>query len=87
VIEALHLRADAAQAVKADAPFAGVDGLAELRGPHKIDFLEVAAVRRGNGRACLGCASASAGNLFRQPNVHHVARFAALDQPQGSVLH
>ena len=79
VVEALHLRADAAEAVKADAAFAGMDGLAELGGAHKIDFLEVAAVRRGNGRACLGCASASAGNLFRQANVHHVARFAALD--------
>ncbi len=87
VIEALHLRADAAEAVKADAPFAGMDGLAELGGAHKIDFLEVAAVRRGNGHACLGCASASAGNLFRQANVDHVARFAALDQPQGAVLY
>src|SRR5258708_12298023 len=64
-----------------------MDGLAELGGAHKIDFLEVAAVRRGNGRACLGCASASAGNLFRQANVHHVARLAALDQPQCTVLH
>src|SRR5260370_24416122 len=87
VVEALHLWADAAQAVKADAPFAGVDGLAEFGGAHKVDFLEVAAVRQGNGRACLGCASASAGNLFRQPNVHHVARFAALDQPQCAVLY
>jgi len=86
VIEALHLRADAAETVKADAPFAGVDGLAELGSAHKIDFLKVA-VRRGNGRVCLGCASASARNLFRQANVHHVARFAALDQPQGAVLH
>jgi hypothetical protein len=76
-----------AEAVKADAPFAGVDGLAELRGTHKIDFLEVAGVRRGNGHACLGSPSASAGNLFGQPNVHDVARFAALDQPQGTVLH
>src|SRR5258708_38527297 len=56
VIEALHLRADAAEAVKADAPFAGVDGLAELGGAHKVDFLEVAAARRGNGHACLGSA-------------------------------
>ncbi len=87
VVEALHLRADAAEAVKADAPFAGVDGLAELRGAHKIDFLEVAAARRGNGHARLGSASESAGNLFGQPNVHHVARFAALDQPQGAVLY
>jgi hypothetical protein len=87
VIEALHLWADAAEAVKADSPFAGMDGLAEFGGAHKIDFLEVAAVRRGNGRACLGCASASARNLFRQANVHHVARFAALDQTQGAVLH
>jgi len=87
VIEALHLRADMAEAVKADAPFAGVDGLAELSGAHKIDFLEVAAVRRGNGHACLGSPSADAGNLFGQANVHDVARFAALDQPQGAVLH
>jgi len=87
VVEALHLRADAAQAVKADAPFAGVDGLAELGGPHEIDFLEVAAVRSGNGDLRLGSASASAGNLFRQPNVHHVTRFAALDQPQCAVLY
>src|SRR6266478_297085 len=56
VVEALHLRADAAEAVKADASFASVDGLAELRGAHKIDFLEVAAVRRGNCHACLGSA-------------------------------
>jgi hypothetical protein len=28
----------------------------------------------------------SAGNLLRQTNVHHVARFAALDQAQGAVL-
>lgn len=87
VVEALHLRADAAQAVKADAPLAGVDGLAELGGAHKIDFFEVAAVRRRNGDACLGSASAAAGNLFRQTNVHNVARFAAVDQPQGAVLH
>ena len=85
VVEALHLRADAAEAVKADAPFAGMDGLAELGGAHKIDFLEVATVRRGNGHACLGSASAGAGNLFGQANVHHVTRFAALDQPQGAV--
>jgi hypothetical protein len=87
VIEALHLRAGAAETVKADARFASVDGLTELGSSHKIDFLEVAAVRRGNDRACLGSASASAGNLFRQPNVHHVARLAALDQPQGAVLY
>ncbi len=79
VVDAVHFRADAAEAVKADAPFAGMDGLAEFGGAHKVDFLEVAALRRGNGRACLGSASASAGNLFRQANVHHMARFAALD--------
>jgi hypothetical protein len=56
VVEALHLRADAAEAVKADTPFAGVDGLAELGRAHKIDFLDVAAVRRGNGHASLGSA-------------------------------
>jgi len=87
VVEALHFPADATKAVKADARFAGVDGLAELGGAHKIDFLEVAGVRRGSGRARLGAASASAGNLFGKPNVHHVTRFAALDQPQGAVLH
>lgn len=87
VVEALHLRADMAEAVKADAPFARVDGLAELGGAHKIGFFEIAAVRRGNGHACLGSPSAGARNLFGQPNVHHVARFAALDQPQGTVLH
>jgi hypothetical protein len=87
VVEALHFRADAAEAVKADAPFAGVDGLAELGSAHKIGFLEVAAVSRRNGRTRLGSASESAGNLFRKPNVHHVTGFAALDQPQGAVLH
>ncbi len=87
VVEALHLRADAAQAVKADASFAGVDGLAKLGGSHKIGFLEVAAVRSGNGDLRLGSASASAGNLFRQPNLHHVTRLAALDQPQCAVLY
>jgi hypothetical protein len=87
VVEALHLLVGAAETVKADAPFAGVDGQAELGGAHKIDFLEVAGVRRGNGHACLGSAWASAGNLFRQPNIHHVARLTALDQPQGAVLH
>src|SRR6266478_4085190 len=56
VVEALHLRADAAEAVKADTPFAGVDGLAELGRAHKIDFLDVAAVRRGNGYASFGSA-------------------------------
>jgi len=87
VIEALHLRADAAETVKADAPFAGMDGLAELGGAHKIDFLEVAAVRRRDGHVCVGSAWANARNLFRQANAHHVARFAALDQPQCAVLH
>lgn len=87
VVEALHLRADMAEAVKANAPFACVDGLAELGGAHKVGFLEVAAVRRGDGHACLGSPSADAGNLFGQANVHDVARFAALDQPQGAVLH
>ena len=87
VIEALEVRADAAEAVKADAPFASMDGLSEFGSAHKVGFLEVGGVRRRNGRACLGCASASAGNLFRQANVHHVARFAALDQPQGAMLH
>ena len=87
MIEALHLRADAAEAVEADASFAGVDGLAEIGGAHKIDFLEVAGVRRRNGRACLGFASASAGNLFGQANVHDVTRFAAFDQAQGAVLY
>lgn len=87
VVEALHLRADMAEAVKADAPFACVDGLAEFGGAHKVSFLEVAAARRGDGRAGLGSPSAGARNLFGQPNVHHVARFAALDQPQGTVLH
>src|SRR6266850_1748997 len=56
VVEALHLGADAAEAVEADAPFAGVDGLAEIGCSHEIDFLEVAGVRRGNGHACLGSA-------------------------------
>ena len=87
VVEAMHLRADAPEAVKADAAFAGVDGLAELRSAHKIGFLEIAADRRGNHRASLGFASASAGNLCGQPNVHHVASFAARDQPQGAVLY
>ncbi len=87
VVEALHLGADAAEAVEADAPFASVDGLAELGGSHEIDFLEVAGVRRVNSHACLGSASASAGNLFRQPHVHDVAGFAALDQPECAVLH
>jgi hypothetical protein len=87
VVEALEVRADVAEAVKADAAFASVDGLAKFGGAHKIGFLEVAAGGRRNGRARLGSASESAGNLFRQPNVHHVARFAALDQTQGAVLH
>jgi hypothetical protein len=87
VIKALEVRADVAEAVKADAAFASVDGLAKFRGAHKIGFLEVAAGGRRNGRARMGTASASAGNLFRQPNVHHVACFAALDQTQGAVLH
>jgi len=87
VIEALHLGADAAEAVKADAPFAGMDGLAELGSSHKVDFLEVAPGRRRNGHVCVGSAWASARNLFRQPHLHDVASFAALDQPQGAVLH
>jgi hypothetical protein len=87
VIEALEVRADVAEAVKADAAFASVDGLAKFGGAHKIGFLEVAAGGRRNDRARLGSASESAGNLFRQPNVHHVARFAAVDQTQSAVLH
>jgi hypothetical protein len=87
VVEALDFLADAAEAVKADAPFAGVNGPAVPGSAHKVGFLEVAAGGRRNGRARLGSASESAGNLFRQPNVHHVARFAALDQTQGAVLH
>jgi hypothetical protein len=86
VVEALDFLAGAAEAVKADTPFAGVDGPAVLGSAHKIDFLEVAALRRGNARARLGSAS-SAGNLFRKPNVHHVSGFAALDQSQCAVLH
>jgi len=35
----------------------------------------------------VGSAWASAGNLFRQPHVHDVAGFAALDQPQCAVLY
>lgn len=89
MIEALHFRADAAEAVKADASFASMDGLAEFGGAHKVGFLEVAVGRRRNGHA--GGASPSptksAGNLFRQPNVDHVTRFAPLDQPQGTVLY
>ena len=87
VVEALHLRIDETETVKADAPFAGMDGPSVLGSAHKIDFLEVAAVRRRNGRARFGSASESAGNLFRKPNVHHVTGFAALDQTQCAVLH
>jgi hypothetical protein len=86
VVEALYFLADAAEAVKADAPFAGMNGPAVLGSAHKIDFLEVTAGGRRNGRERLGSAS-SAGNLFRKPNVHHVTGFAALDQTQCAVLH
>jgi len=53
VVEALHLRADAAEAIKADAAFPGVDGLAQGGCSHEIDFLQVAGVRRRNSGGCL----------------------------------
>jgi hypothetical protein len=87
VVEALYFLADASEAVKADAPFAGMNGPAVLGSAHKIDFLEVTAGGRRNGRERLSSASESAGNLFRKPNVHHVTGFAALDQTQCAVLH
>jgi hypothetical protein len=52
VVEALHLRADTAKAIKADAAFAGVDVLAQGACSHEIDFLQVAGVRRADRRAC-----------------------------------
>jgi hypothetical protein len=94
VVEALHFRADTAKAVKADASLAGVDGLTEFGGAHEIEFLEVAAGRRRNSGECLDFASPTesgqapaAGNFLREPHVHHVARFAAVDQTQRAVLH
>jgi hypothetical protein len=87
VVEALHFRADTAEAVKADAAFTGVDGLAQGACSHEIDFLQVVGVRRADSRACRYFVQASARNLFRQLYVHHVARFAALDQTQCTVLY
>jgi len=86
VVEALHLRADTAKAIKADAGFTGVDGPAQGACSHEIDFLEVAGVRRADSRACRYFVQASARNLFRQPYVYDVARFAALNQTQCAVL-
>jgi hypothetical protein len=86
VVEALHFRTDAAKAVKADAALAGVDSLTEGGGSHEIELLEVGAAQRRNSRGCLDAAKASAGNFFREPQVYHVTRFAALDQAQCAVL-
>lgn len=86
VVEALHLRADTAKAIKAEAAFTGVDGLAQCACSHEIDFLQVVGVRRADSRACRYFVQASARNLFRQPYVYHVARFASLNQTQCAVL-
>ncbi len=87
VVEALHLRADTAKAIKADAALTGVDGLAQGGCSHEIDFLQVFGVRRADSLACRYFVQASARNLFRELYVHHVARFAALDQTQCTVLY
>jgi len=62
-----------------------VDGLAQRPRSHEIDFLELPAERRRNIRRCLDAVYAGSGNLFRQANIHHVARFAAMDQEQRTV--
>jgi hypothetical protein len=42
-------------------------------------------MRRSNTPGFLDAVYARSGNLFRQANIHHVARFAAVDQEQRTV--
>lgn len=78
MVETLHAGGEPAETVKAEATFAGVDGLAERPGSQEIGFLEVDGAGQPGGVA-------GGTNLLGQAHLNQVARFAAFDQAQGAL--
>ena len=83
MIEAALAAADAAQAVKARAAVASVDGLTQGASFHEIDFFEVDAAGEAGG-ADFRLVRASATNLAGQAHVDDVASLAAFEQLQNA---
>src|SRR5216684_3711322 len=86
VVEALHVSGSAAEAVKAGAAFAIVNGFAERPGFQEIRGFEGGGGRlfRGLGGAIL--ARADGADLLGQAHLDNVAGFAAFEQAQSSEL-
>src|SRR6266852_5007955 len=86
VVEALHVSGSAAEAVKASAAFAIVNGFAERPGFQEIRGFEVRGRRlfRGLGGAIL--ARADGADLLGQAHLDNVAGFAAFEQAQSAEL-
>jgi len=84
VIQTVDPAGDLPQTVKANAAFAGVDGLAQVTGSHEIRLDEVDE-RLGLGGGS-GSVDARGADFTRQPHLHQVAEVAAFDQAQSSFM-
>src|SRR5216683_4727723 len=92
VVQALHRRRGPAHTVEALAALARVDGLAQRRVLQKVCLLDVnrragaRLVFPGSGLA-LDAIQPLRANLLGQPHLHHVPRFAPLDQAHRALSH
>lgn len=82
MIEATPSAADAAQAVKAGAALASVDGLTQCRGFQEIDLFEAGLAREACEVADLRLPETGAANFFGEAHLDDVARLAAFEQLQ-----
>jgi len=86
VVEAKHAPRSLAEAVKAPAAVAQVDGAAERIGPHEVDLFEAGTARQLGRAAGCGFAVARRSNLLRQAHLDDVTGFAAFEDVQGAQL-
>ena len=84
VIQAAGCGGNAAQAIKAAAPFSGVNGPAQPRRFQEVEIVEIERASTACGAAG-NLAWASRANLAGDAHLDHVTRFAALHQAQDAV--
>jgi hypothetical protein len=93
VIEALHARVGAHQAIETVSAFAEVDGLAQGAGLEEVQLFQVdRRVQAGGGGRVHGaahgdCAGANGANLIWEAHLDDMAGFAAVDQAQDAQNH
>ena len=87
MVNALNARVHAAQAIKAEAAFARVDGLAQRFGAQEVRFFQIEVGNLWSGFASFGRFGTGEGDLFRQTDFDDVAGFAALDEAENAVVH